>query len=277
MSFPSPTTLLAFVSGVGTTVAGSWISSKIHVYQENSRAHLEDIKQKVLIPLSGILSEQYRPLVTHHAFAVVEQWGTRNRRENASVTQDLIDDGPLLLTAAPDLRIGVDSALYLDAKQAHFSKLLAELEEFSEAWQKHVNRCRAWIVRVASEILSKSGMEPFPVQEYGTPNVDHYKLALFLYRRLFCLFERSLNKNLRNPPIWELVGFEGTCAVGGEEQMNSLISTLDELMINEKNVAEELQSEARFLEERLSSLRAEIGYATASRRLRKKCDLVPFF
>lgn len=35
------------VTGVASTVVGSWISSKIHVYHENRRVHLEEIKQKV--------------------------------------------------------------------------------------------------------------------------------------------------------------------------------------------------------------------------------------
>jgi len=96
MAFVNPTTLLAFVSGVATTVAGSWISTKIHVYHEDARVHLEELKQKVLVPISVVLSFNYAELVKHHSPAVIEKWGTRSRRENVSVTEDLIDDGPLI-------------------------------------------------------------------------------------------------------------------------------------------------------------------------------------
>jgi hypothetical protein len=42
--------LLIYVGGAATTLVGSWASSKIHVYQESRKAHLEDIKQKVCSP-----------------------------------------------------------------------------------------------------------------------------------------------------------------------------------------------------------------------------------
>lgn len=276
MAALNPITVLAYVGGVASTVAGSWVSSKIHVYHENRRVHLEEIKQRVLLPLSAVLSDYYAALVTHDSPAVVEQWGTRRRRENIRVTEDVIDDGPLLLRVAPDMKAGVDSALHTDAMKNHFSKLLSGADRFSEAWNRYTNECHAWIVRLADEILAKSQMEQFPVKQYGTPNVDHFKLALFVYQRLFGLFERPVVKNARNPPHWELVGFEGTPAVGSEQQLDGLISVLDDLMVREKNFAERLQAEARLLEKSLSSLSAELAYAIASRRLRKRCDLVPF-
>lgn len=107
-------------------------------------------------------------------------------------------------------------------------------------------------------------------------NVDHYKLALFIYHRLFGLFEHPLSKNARNPPLWELVGFEGTPAVGSEQQLDALISVLDQLIVTERKVAERLQADSRGLDKSLSTLRAEINYAIASLKLRKPCDLVPF-
>ena len=273
----NPTTFLAYVGGVASTVAGSWISSKIHVYHDNRKAHLEDIKQKVLMPISSVLDEQYAPLVAQKAPAAVEKWGVRNRRETVRVTEDVIDDGPLLLIVTPNMQAGVDSALYTDAIKNHFSKLLADAERFSEAWHRHAAECRAWVVHLADEILGRSQMAPFPVMDHRIPNVNHYKLALFVYQRLFGLFERPVVKNVRNPAQWELVGFEGTAASGSEEQMDSLISVLDELIVSEKTVANHLRAKAHLLEKSLSSLTAEFKYAIASRRLRRPCDLVPFF
>jgi hypothetical protein len=37
-----------------------------------------------------------------------------------------------------------------------------------------------------------------------------------------------------------------------------------------------LQAKARVVEQKLSALHSELNYAIASRRLRKRCDLVPF-
>ena len=71
--------LLAFVTGVTSTVIGSWISSKIHVYHENRKVHLEEIKQKVLVPIRQNLADNYAALVKHKSFAVIGKWGTRKR------------------------------------------------------------------------------------------------------------------------------------------------------------------------------------------------------
>jgi hypothetical protein len=176
------------------------------------------------------------------------------------------------------MRAGLDPALYADARKNHFSKLLIQAEAFSEAWRAHANECHAWVAQLSEEILGKSHMEAHPVSQYGTPYVDHHKLALFVYRRLFRSSEYSLLRHVRNPPTqWILEGFEGTSAEGTERQLGDLVSVLDGLVVREKNTADRLRTNARVLQGGLSSLRAELNYAIASRRLRKTCDLVPFF
>lgn len=268
---------LAWVGGSVSTLAGAWVTSKIHGYQENRKTHLEDIKQKVLVPLSTALTDQFKPLVSHHNPAVVEEWGTRNRREAADVTEHRIDDGPLLLIAAPNPNTGIDEALYLDAKKNHFPRVIEKVETFAHAWRSHATECHAWVARMADEILSKSGLQAFPVQQYGTPYVDHYKLALFIYRRLFPSTEHTLLVHVRNPPNqWVIEGFLGTSAEGSEEQLKALISLLNELVAREKPTADRLWLNSQNLAQGLSALLSEINYAIASRRLRKNCDLVPF-
>jgi hypothetical protein len=56
--------LLLYVSGVASTIVGSLVSSKIRVYHDNKKAHLDDIKQRVLTPLSHGLAEKYGSLKT---------------------------------------------------------------------------------------------------------------------------------------------------------------------------------------------------------------------
>jgi hypothetical protein len=47
----------AFVTGVTSAVIGSWISSRIHVYEEHRRVHLEALRDKVLVPMrTGLLA-----------------------------------------------------------------------------------------------------------------------------------------------------------------------------------------------------------------------------
>jgi hypothetical protein len=281
---PSPESLVrllfavgGIVTGVASTVAGSWISSKIHVYHENRKAHLEDIKQSVLIPIRNVLDGEFAGLVTHKSSAVLMIWGTYGRKEIASVTDHQTEDGPLLVPALPDISRSADTALYADAKKKHFSELVKQAEQFGEVWRAHANECHRWVVRVSQEILTKSEMKPFPVAQHGLANIDHRKLGLFVYRRLFGCTPHSLLKHARNPPPadWTLEGFEGTSAVGTEQQMADLVSVLDDLIVRERTTADGLQADARVLEQRLASLRAELNYAIAHRHLRNKCDLVP--
>jgi len=269
---------LAYLGGVASTLVGSWVSSKLHVYQDNRKAHLEDIKQKVLIPLSYVLANQYSTLVTHQSSAVLEEWGARQHKETASVTEHQSEDGPLLAIVLPDMMAGLDPALYADARKNHFSKLLKQAEAFSETWRAHASECHAWVVRLADEILAKSQMEPFPVAQFGIPNVNHLKLGLFVYRRLFCFSQHSLLIHARNAQTdqWIIEGFQGTSAEGTEQQLRAVVSALDDLVAKEKETADGLQAKAQAVEQKLSGLRSELNYAIASRRLRRRCDLVPF-
>jgi hypothetical protein len=116
-------------------------------------------------------------------------------------------------------------------------------------------------------------------RSYGTPYVNHHKLAVFAYRRLFNPAQHALSKLSREhpPKVWLLEGFEGTSAEGSEQQLSAVVSVLDELVVAEKTAADRLQANARALEKTLASLCLELNYAIASRRLRKRCDLVPFF
>src|ERR1700719_1392114 len=131
--------LLIYIGGVATTLVGSWASSKIHVYHENRKAHLEDIKQRVLNPLSGGLVEQYGSLVAHRSPVVVENWGVRQRKENVSVTEYPNEHGPLLAKMTPNILTATDQALYTDAKNRHFRKVVNHTEQFLAAWDVHAN------------------------------------------------------------------------------------------------------------------------------------------
>jgi len=267
------------MTGVASTVVGSWISSKIHVYHENRRVHLEEIKQKVLIPISDLVTNDYAMLVTHQTSAVDELWGVRRRKEGVSVLEPQTEEGPVLVPKIPNVQAAYDPALFTDARRGHFSQLLAQVEQFSEAWRSHVCECQAWVVHLSEEITKRGQMEPFPTASTGKSFVNPYKLGLFIYRRLFGRCKHSLLKHaIDHPPVeWTLEGFEGTSAKGTKQQLDTLVSVLDALIIEEQVVADRLQASARLLEKALFLVRIQLNLAVASRRLRKKCDLVPFF
>ncbi len=126
-------------------MVGAWISSKIHVYHENRKAHLEDLKQKILIPLAERLIEQYASVVLHRVPVVADKWGIWHRRENASVTEYPTEQGPVLLRATPDVIASLDEALFADARKTHFYGLIQKTEVFLARWDAHANECYAWV------------------------------------------------------------------------------------------------------------------------------------
>jgi hypothetical protein len=277
---PSPKSLLIYVGGVATTVVGSWASSKIHVYQESRKAHLDDIKQKVLIPLSDGFAEHYGSLVTHRSPVVIEFWGVQLRKQNVSVTEYPNEHGPVLAKVTPDIRAATDPALYTDAKKKHFRKVLNSSEEFVTAWDAHAEECYAWVLRLAKEIAEESKLPIHPVP-HGSAYVMQFRLGVFIYRRLCHSLEMALSKRCQtpsqNPNYWVLEGFDGTPAAGTEEQVDAILIHLNNLMVRERGTADRLLQNARALNQDLNSLRGELNYAIAARRLRHKCDIVPFF
>jgi hypothetical protein len=272
--------LLIWVGGVTSTVVGSWVTSKLRVYHDNRKSHLDDIKQKVLAALNDGLGEKHTALVTHRSPVVKADWGLRLRRENVSVTEQPDEHGPLLAMEAPDIRSATDQTLYADAKKNHFTKTIVHTEEFLAAWLAHASECRAWVSSLADEILAKSELPPQGASQ-GARYIMHYRLAAFVYMRLFHSSGAAVSKRNQNvgsqTSSWVLESGTGAVALGTEEDMDRIMSDLDQLVEREKGTAERLQKDARTLERKLSSLRGELNYAIAARRLRKRCDLVPFF
>ncbi len=284
LTIPTAKSLLIWVSGVAATIIGSWISSKFRVYDDSRKAHLDDIKQKVLIPLIDALQEHYGALVTNRAHVVADEWGVRHQNENVSVTKSPNDGGPLLTKALPNVLAIADQALFVDAKQRHFRRLFKQIEDFLAAWDAYANECYAWVLRLSDEILSESKLPQFPAVRFELPYVMHFRFAVFIYRRLFrshdfVLYKREPSNWVRGTPSsqWSIDGFEGTSAQGTEEQIDALLSFLDSLMVREKDTASRLLEKSRTLEKQLALVTAQLTYAIVVRRLHKRCDLVSFF
>jgi hypothetical protein len=246
------------------------------VYHESRKAHLDDIKQRVLTPISNGLAEEYRVLVTHRSPVVVEKWGVRLLKENVSVTEYPNEHGPVLFKVAPAVKSASDPALFTDAKKKHFCKVINHVERFLTAWEAHAEECHAWVLRLSEEIRAECKLPTHPVP-HGSAYVMQYRLGVFIYRRLCHSLEMALSKREQNIGYWLLEGFDGTPAAGTEQELDKLLSYLDDLMVRERGVADRLLRNAQELEHDLSSLCMDLNYAIAARRLRGKCDLVPFF
>jgi hypothetical protein len=274
--------LLGWIGGVMTTVAGSWISSKIHVYHENKRTHRDEIKEKVLIPLRTGLEEHFRPLVFHQKPVVfVVPGATTELREEAKVTEDPAERGDVLVAAFPGALVfgPLDPALHEDANRNHFRELEGRVNEFVAAWTAHAGECHRWVLRIAHEILTKSGLEAFPNRTAGPgPKfyVMHYRLAVFIYERLFLLQTGRLELNCSALPC-TLNGEECTIATGSREQLEALTEELDRLRVSEGATAHSLRNQAAELQKNFTGLTPALDLAIASKRLRGKCGLVTFF
>jgi hypothetical protein len=275
--------LLIWVGGVLATIIGSWISSKFRVYDDSRKTHLDEIKQKVLIPIRDGLREQYSPLVTNQAPVVFEKWGMRHMKENVSVTEYPKEDGPSLQKTIPNILASTDQAFFVDARQRHFRELIEQVEQFMAAWEAFATECYEWAQRLSEEILAGAKLPESPVK-FGSSYIMHYRLGVFVYRRLFRSTDFALHLLeptdwIRDTPSsgWRIEGFDGQPAQGTKQEMLALLALLDSLSTKEKDTAKRLLEGSRELEKRLASVNAQLTNAIAARRLHKGCDLVPFF
>ena len=198
-------------------------------------------------------------------------------KETASVTEHPSEEGPVLILVAPDILSTTDNALYTDAQKRHFRKEIASVERFITMWRAHADECYAWVLSLSEDILEASKLPAHPAPRFGSSGyVMHCRLGVFIYRRLFRNWNFGLLKYNQNPG-WVLDGFGGSSARGTEQQIDALLSLMDRLMERERSTADRLLREASILEQTHSSLCIDLNYVIAHRRLRGKCDLVPFF
>lgn len=275
--------LLAFIGGVASTVVGSWISSKFRVYHDNRKAHLDDLKQRVLVPLRDGLEQHFRPLVFHQTLVVFVLAGaTTQFHEKAKATEDPTEQGDVLVAAFPSAKVFslLDSALLQDASKSHFRKHMSQVDTFMRRWTAHAGECHRWALKTAEQILTRSGLLAFPppctTGPGSRPYVMHYRLAVFVYKRLFRIPTQALRTD-QPDSYWTLNGEDSTLALGSKEQIDALVKALDNLLESEEATARTLRAQAGELQRSFQELTPELDHAVASRRLRGKCDLVTFF
>jgi hypothetical protein len=194
---------LSYLVGVASTVAGSWVASKIHVYHENRRLHQEDLKQRILIPIRSGLDGSYSSLVSHTSAVASTTWGKRSVLQDAKVTEYPEVHGTILHVADPraNIEANLDEALLVDARETHFRELIAAWELFRDSWTKHSQNCEAWVTKVAGQILEQSGLAAFP-RPHSEPCVMHLDLAVFVYLRMFHIPTEALSTENQDEVRW---------------------------------------------------------------------------
>jgi hypothetical protein len=266
--------LLIYVGGVATTIAGSWIASKIHVYHDNRRLHHEDLKEKVLVPLRFGLRGSYEPLANLERPSISTDWGRRALRERPRVTEEQEEMGPVLKVADPraSLAEALDGALLADALKHHYSDLISEWQTLAARWADHVQECERWISQMGDEILQASGLPPHTARG---PYVMHLRLAVTIYQRLFRFQTDPVRKASMSQGSSLNVGAI-TAAAGDDRQMENLLTVLNRIMETERDAAERLIAGSERLAGEIGSLSSERGLAIAERKLRGRCKMVRF-
>lgn len=265
--------LLIYTGGVATTLAGSWVASKIRVYHDNRNLHRDDLREKVLLPLRDGLIVSYRPLAMCKKPAILSNnWGTRALNESAKLTEEPLEMGPLLVSEDPraDVEADVDEALLADARKYHYERLVSEWQGFASRWTAHVRECERWVSRVAERILTESGLPPFPARD---AYAMHFYLAVFIYQRLFGFPTRPLKKGTVGDRSC-LASDVTTCALGEDQKMDDLLAVLDNIREAERATADRFMEELRKLTGEVASLTSDLGLAIAERKLHGRCRMV---
>ena len=142
--------------GVASTVAGSWIASKIRVYHDDRKSHHQELKDRILRPLRDLLAEQ-QALFSHRVPVLTEKRGY-SEIVHARPDQDAVRSDLVLHCHNPwdGVLLELDRALFEDANRIHYKKLLAEILAVATSWDLHIERCRMWVAEIGNEILDSS-------------------------------------------------------------------------------------------------------------------------
>jgi len=274
--------LLIWSGGVATTIAGSWIASKIRLYHDDRKSHHQELKDKVLLPLRDLLAEHHA-VFGHQTPVVTEKWDRFSIPVlDARPDQDAFHSGALLhsINPWPAALSGMDRALLEDAKRIHYKTLLAEISALASSWEAHTHGCLIWVSEVGAEILCTSKMNPFE-PPYTPPYVNHLRLAVWIYRRLFHLQTEALHQTNQGQ-YWSIAGaptvpmVSGVATMAQEEQNTLLVQTIEKITIANRERAAGLRRESEAIANQAVHLRSKLEYEMAKKKLRKRCDLVRF-
>lgn len=204
-------------------------------------------------------------MVFHLAPVVfVEMAATTHFDEKAKATEEPAEKGDVLVAAFPGAKVFglLDPALLEDAKKNHYSAEMRLIDDFVGKWSAHAGDCHTWVLKIAQQILARTGLESFPprrtVSEFR-PYAMHLRLAVFVYKRLFrqpapALLVEKMNLH------WKVDGDGYTAAVGSREKMENLTAQINELLESEEAAARALRDRAAELQRNFQELMPKLDY-----------------
>jgi hypothetical protein len=249
------------------------------VYHDGRQAHLADIRNQVLVPLRDALTEHFEPLVTRQRPLLSVDQKFAGRPDSPSVLEPAFVTRQNLQGVSPrdEVFARMPPGLLADVRKHHYQTLFANVDGFLDSWTALTVKARAWVSRLAKEILGASDLPAHP----DTKNdafVMHFAAAIYIYRRLCDLKTEALDyvQTAYPPKLQE--GTE-TLALGRAEDLSKIRSKLDEIIRSKdrKSEAMDLIAETAAMHRQYTALLAELDMAISSQRLRGQCDLVPFF
>lgn len=265
--------LFGIIIGVVTTVIGSWVVSRIHLYQEARNAHRDEIKEQVLEPLRTTLMTRPTSLFFSAEFTA------RSYDHRASAEQAPTKHGYVLRLSGASLgsTTGVDDALFEDARTHHHQALMAAWRHLTSSWAAHVDRWRAFIDHTADDMLSASGIQPFPTENsVARPYVRHLTLAVFIQARLQGTGETNL-RVVRAGNEALLTDGSANLASGSFEQMQKLLTWINDKMVSARPLANRLALEFGELQAECAEVSRQFSLAIAAKKLSRDCPLVRFW
>ena len=175
----------------------------------------------------------------------------------------------------------LDCALFQDAKDGHYSAILLKFLMLAGSWKVHCQRCVNWISEISDGILKTSQMNSYP-SSIVPPYVLDLRLGVFVYRRLFDLDTGALRKQPQGQ-YWSIEGAPtvpnvmGSACMANEDEIERLLEIVNQSITSNREYAAQLKDEAQQIHDHAVELRRKLELAIASKKLRKSCDLVPFF
>jgi|HubBroStandDraft_6_1064221.scaffolds.fasta_scaffold08260_4 hypothetical protein len=272
--------LMGWVAGSASTVAGSWIASKIYLYHAHRDAHRDKLKERVLAPLLEYLENQFRPLVTFSAPTLEARWTELAFNEGAGSTEEPRGFGEVLETVNPwwEFKSAADEALYHDARSHHFQALIRRSEEFASGWQGYCESLLQWIHEMAREIERATELPPLKLGPGERGYAAHVHLAMFVYKRVSQLQSGSLSRSSTGSSFYALSDAGGvTVALAAAPKIEHVILVVDALINSEQSKGDSFAERAGQLSAQLDALIGELKLAVASTSLPGRCGLVRFF
>lgn len=262
----------SWMVGAASTAVGSWLTFKVHVYQEARVHHREELKQHVLQPLRSAIEG----LHLHLTFSV--EWQQQSLNRNASASEMPVKFGPALNINDPGLISdnSVEPALLEDARANHYPKLIAGWDKLRSSWFAHLDRRMKLIEELAQSVIDSSGLEAHPAKDPNGQYVMHLALAMFVYSRLMGLGDRALNIEVE-PNCAYLTDGGQRVAKSTPDQVRRVLQIADSLIQSHAARASQLNTELATMVAARSALLHQFSLAIAAKRLSRRCELVPFF